>query len=137
METKMYDYLPEDAKVVRTEVFIKEQGFVEEFDAIDNTAMHLVVYDKEQPIGTCRFFTKEDGAYWIGRLAVIKEYRSYGIGRLLVENAEKFIKEAGGLEVKLSAQTQAKGFYEKIGYIGEGEEYLEEHCPHITMKKCI
>ena len=33
------------------------------------------------------------------------------------------------------AQTQAMGFYKKLGYIPVGGEYLEEFCPHITMIK--
>lgn len=35
----------------------------------------------------------------------------------------------------LSAQVQAQGFYEKLGYVASGEPYLDEHCPHIHMEK--
>lgn len=37
--------------------------------------------------------------------------------------------------IYLSAQLQAKGFYEKLGYLAYGDEYMDEHCPHIMMKK--
>ena len=40
-------------------------------------------------------------------------------------------------EIRLAAQVQAKGFYEKAGYSADGEEFLEEHCPHIRMCKKI
>ena len=34
METKIYNQLPDEAKEIRLEVFLKEQGFEEEFDDI-------------------------------------------------------------------------------------------------------
>jgi predicted GNAT family N-acyltransferase len=37
--------------------------------------------------------------------------------------------------VSLSAQVQAMGFYERQGHRPEGEEYYDEHCPHIAMRK--
>ncbi len=40
-------------------------------------------------------------------------------------------------EVELSAQTQACEFYLKNGYKKYGEEYLDEHCPHIHMRKKV
>ena len=35
----------------------------------------------------------------------------------------------------LSGQVRVAGFYEKLGYIKQGETYLDEGCPHIWMKK--
>lgn len=72
MDTKMYTALPQEAKDIRIEVFMKEQGFENEFDDIDNISFHIVVFDEEKPIGTCRFF-KENDHYTIGRVAVLKE----------------------------------------------------------------
>ena len=34
-----------------------------------------------------------------------------------------------------SAQVQAAGFYKKLGYVQVGDEYLDEHCPHVNMEK--
>lgn len=63
---------PQEAIEVRTEVFVHEQGFRDEFDDIDAIAMHFVVFDEaESPIGTCRVFTSEDAqVYFLGRLAL-------------------------------------------------------------------
>lgn len=71
MDTKMYTALPQEAKDIRIEVFMKEQGFENEFDDIDDMSHHIVVFDEEKPIGTCRFF-KENDHYTIGRVAVLK-----------------------------------------------------------------
>lgn len=40
MEAIRYDYLSDDAKFIRQEVFMKEQGFQNEFDETDDGAMH-------------------------------------------------------------------------------------------------
>ena len=36
MQVKIYDELPLEAKKIREDVFVKEQGFNEEFDIVDN-----------------------------------------------------------------------------------------------------
>lgn len=43
---KRTDTLCEEAKLIREEVFEKEQGFLDEFDEIDEIAKHLVFYMK-------------------------------------------------------------------------------------------
>ena len=95
MITKSYDTLPQCAKDIRINVFIKEQGFQEEFDKLDGISDHLVTFDGDKPCATVRFY-EQDGIYYIGRLAVLKEYRSKHLGAKIVNEAEKIIKEKGG-----------------------------------------
>lgn len=95
MNTKIFTTFPQDAKDIRIEVFVKEQGFKNEFDEIDTISHHIVVFDEGKPIGTCRFF-KENDHYTIGRVAVLKEYRNQHIGNLLIRTAEKEIKKLHG-----------------------------------------
>ena len=136
MDTKMYTALPQEAKDIRIEVFMKEQGFENEFDDIDNISFHIVVFDEEKPIGTCRFF-KENDHYTIGRVAVLKEYRNQHIGNLLLESAEKEIKKLNGALIVVHAQVRVSPFYEKQGYIQFGQIDDDEGIPHMWMKKRI
>lgn len=135
MVVKQYNYLHEDAMFIREDVFIREQQFENEFDELDRHSTHLVVYNIDKPIGTCRYYKSKDNSFVIGRIAVLNNYRSLGIGRMLLEEAEKNIIVAGGDEIRLSAQVRVQGFYEKMGYISEGQPYQDEYCPHIAMKK--
>ena len=135
MEIKIYDYLQEDAIFIRTEVFIKEQKFRNEFDELDKVSTHLVIYDNEIPVGTCRFYKVDNDKYVLGRIAVVCNYRGLGIGKMILEEAENYIVEAGGKEINLSAQVRVQDFYIKMGYMSEGQPYLDEYCPHIAMKK--
>ena len=52
MEIKIYEHIPEAARKIREEVFVREQGFEYEFDDIDNRAVHLVMYEAGNPVET-------------------------------------------------------------------------------------
>mgnify|MGYP000882033815 FL=1 len=136
MEFKAYKSLPEAAIQIREAVFVREQGFVNEFDEIDKISHHLVLFDGEQPVATCRYYWSDSrNSYVTGRIAVMKNYRGQHIGSLLLKEAEHQIQMMKGENICLHAQVRVKEFYEKLGYHGEGEESLDEGCPHIWMCK--
>ena len=134
---KIYCTLPNDAKFIRETVFIKEQGFVNEFDEKDEVAKHIVLYnDENKPIATCRYFPNKEGTvYFVGRIAVLKEFRQKSYGAVMLREVEQQIKNTDAKEIRLAAQVRAKGFYEKSGYSIVGSEFFEERCPHIWMYK--
>lgn len=139
MEIKSYDTLPSQARYIREEVFVKEQGFREEFDSVDNISTHIVMTDGDKPVAVGRFYSKEntlgEKEYFIGRLAVMKEYRGKGAGGAVIKEAERLIKEQGGSCVLLHSQCRAAEFYEKQGYAQCDDIDYDEDCPHIWMKK--
>lgn len=55
MDIKVYHTLHKNAVKIRKEVFMEEQGFHDEFDETDETAIHLVLYIDQVPAATCRF----------------------------------------------------------------------------------
>lgn len=134
MEIKVYDTLPDEARQIRIKVFVDEQGFNEEFDSVDDIATHIVMFDVDKPVATCRFFIK-DGSYLLGRIAVIKDYRGKHVGALLMQEAQKEIERRGGKRIVIHAQTRAKDFYLKQGYSDSGKNDLEEGCPHVWLFK--
>lgn len=139
LKFKITDTATDDSKFIRFTVFCDEQGVQKshEIDELDDNkeAKHIVMYDDGKPIATSRFY-KEHGDTWhAGRIAVIKEYRGTGCGRKVLERAEEEMKKLGAKESFISAQTQAQGFYEALGYKAYGDVYPEEDIPHIAMKK--
>ena len=74
-----------DASLIRQQVFVEEQGFVNEFDDIDHEAYHAVIYTGGYPIATGRLFD-ENGEAHIGRICVRKAYRGRDLGRMIVES---------------------------------------------------
>lgn len=141
MEIKSYNALPPQARLIREEVFVKEQGFREEFDSIDKISTHIVITDGDKPVAVGRFYCKNnprgEKEYFIGRLAVMREYRGRGIGASVIKEAERLIKEQGGSCVLLHSQCRAAEFYEKQGYKKFGEIDYDEDCPHIWMRKFL
>lgn len=139
MEIKIFDKLPEEAKMIRTKVFIEEQGFENEFDETDKNSIHIVIFESSNPIATCRIYdSKERKSYVIGRIAVLKEFRGKSLGNELLKAAEKEIINRGGKAAELSAQVRVSKFYEKNGYDScEDGYHMDEGCPHVWMRKDI
>ena len=54
----------QDYRAVRIEVFMKEQGFQNEFDEIDAVATHLTVYVDGELAGCARCFPHQEDATW-------------------------------------------------------------------------
>lgn len=124
-----------DAKSIRQLVFVEEQGFENEFDDIDETAYHLVIYQNDEAIATGRMYSHDQETMILGRIAIIKAFRKRGLGSKIVSALEKKANQLGYFKAQLSAQQQAQGFYEKLGYQKSGKVYYDEYCPHITMVK--
>lgn len=122
---------------IREIVFVQEQGFIDEFDELDGKSIHILIRYNNIPIATGRFYSTNNNSWVVGRFAVIKEYRNMGIGSFLMKKIEEKIKENGGIFIELSAQLQAKGFYESLGYKVLGDIYYDQHAEHIHMEKNI
>lgn len=137
MKTVIYQGLSDCAKAIRQKVFMEEQGFRNEFDAIDETAAHIVMFDEDQiPAATCRvFWDPAMHTYVLGRLAVVREYRGKKLGAAMVREAESYIRQNGGKSVVLHAQCRITAFYQHLGFAAFGDADEEEGCPHIWMRK--
>ena len=121
---------------VRVKVFVEEQHVPEdeEWDAEDAHCRHvLAVTAAGAPIGTGRLL--RDGH--IGRMAVLEEWRGRGIGSALMRRLLELAREERHEVVRLHAQTHALGFYEKLGFVAEGKEFLEAGIPHFRMSRIL
>ena len=138
MHFKFYKDLPVEARNIRQKVFVDEQGFEHEFDTIDTTATHLIIFDDNGAIATARLFRgKSEENFIVGRIAVLPTYRNKHIGAKMMEILQTKIKELGGKTIVLSAQCRVRPFYEKQGYVAQGQAYLEGLCEHIKMVKTL
>jgi predicted GNAT family N-acyltransferase len=120
-------------KAVREEVFIKEQHVpVElEWDGMDETAQHLLALSiVGEPIGCARL----TGGGNIGRMAVLKPWRGLGVGYALLTKAVSLYQQQGAERITLSAQMHAIPFYEKFGFKGCSEPYLDAGILHVDMR---
>lgn len=127
-----------DAISVRYHVFTVEQEYDAsiDIDSIDAYAWHIVCYDGKLPIATARLYSNiAEKAYGIGRVAVLKEYRNKGLGFEVMDLLlKKAVVETKHRHVVVHSQTHAIPFYEKLGFLVSGEEFLEEGQPHVEMR---
>ncbi len=127
----------QDAFALRLEVFVQEQHFQNEFDQIDDDADHVVLYEGQTPIAVGRCYVQQGNVWRIGRLAVKKAWRKKGVGSFLMREIETHCMQRGAAFLVLDAQVQAEPFYTSLGYVRQGEEHMDEHCPHIFMQKSL
>jgi predicted GNAT family N-acyltransferase len=129
-----------DQILIRKEVFIIEQQVPinEEYDELDKTAVQFIVYDRDKAVGAARFrIVNQKGK--VERVCVLKDYRKKGVGKLMMDAIEQYVKRQGLTLEKLvlSAQLTALPFYEKLGYIAYGDIYLDANIEHKSMFKSL
>jgi len=129
----------EAAAKLREEVFVVEQGFVDEFDEIDDIAWHVTLFEGEECVGVGRIFSEsiQPDEYHVGRVAIKKTHRNHGLGRVIMNELEKIALANMAKCVVLSAQVPAIDFYRSCGYTLEGERYNDQHQPHQKMIKLL
>lgn len=153
--------LAEPAKQVRYAVFVEEQAVpIEmELDEFDAVSTHAVIFStaeistateagsevdaevvighsgaerpaNERALATGRLLP--DGH--IGRMAVMADARDLGLGARVLQALIDEARRQGMTEVVLSAQLHAIGFYQRFGFVAEGEVYLDCAIEHKDMR---
>ncbi len=123
----------------RFEVFACEQKITceNEFDGKDYDCIHLYAKDGDKIAAYLRILPKGVGykdAVGIGRVLVKKEYRGYGLAKVVLREAIKYIKHNFNNEkIKLSSQEYIRSLYESIGFVAISDIYDEAGIPHIKM----
>ena len=129
---KLYEILK-----LRSEVFVVEQNCAyQDLDNKDQIAYHVLGLKDDKIIAYARIFDSED--YFlepsIGRITVKKEFRKFKYGYQLVLNSIQFIENNfKEKKILISAQAYLTKFYNSLGFIQEGESYLEDGILHIKM----
>lgn len=137
-EVKNVNYTGENEQAireVRDTVFIQEQSIDPdiEFDGLDESAVHAIVYSNALPVGTGRIL--DDGH--IGRIAILKAFRGQGLGSKIVLSLIDEATNKGYSRVYLGSQKHAIDFYTKLGFEPFGDEFMEAGIPHLSMEKLL
>ena len=123
------------AFALRHEVFVREQHVPpeEENDADDLHASHFVALFEGEVVGTLRLLEKPEHVK-IGRVAVRRSCRGRGIARQLIAAAMAAARRRGHERFYLTAQADKLGFYEQLGFVAFGPEFVDGGMPHRAMR---
>jgi len=117
---------------IRKAVFVEEQSVpVEiEIDGMDEASVHYIAQDSTGKILGCGRLLPSGQ---IGRMAVLRSSRGSGIGFQLLEFIVTHALESNFKNLFLHAQTHAKNFYERAGFVTHGDPFMEAGIEHVEM----
>lgn len=139
----------------RSQVFVVEQNCAyQDMDEMDFDCLHLIAHQNEALVGYCRIIppefnklksnlsvadptikTNHTAMPAIGRVLVLSEHRGEGIARQMMIHAIAHCRKKYGKKrpIILSAQAYLLSFYESLGFVPEGDHYLEDNIEHVKM----
>lgn len=121
---------------IRFKVFVEGQRvpIQEEVDGKDKDASHYLLLIDNHPAGVARV-RKMDHYFKIERVAILDEYQGRGLGRDIMCFILSDLQALSTFkQVKLSSQTHAIPFYEKLGFSVCSDEYLDAGIQHKDMQ---
>jgi len=120
-------------RAVREAVFMREQGVSAalEWDGLDESCRHALALNANGEAIGCGRITPDAH---IGRMAVLKEWRGRNVGTTLLQALLDEARRLGFAEVDLGAQVQALPFYQRFGFVEEGEVFMDADMPHRRMR---
>jgi predicted GNAT family N-acyltransferase len=123
---------------IRRRVFVVEQRVPreEDEDGLDDEALHFLASTDGRAVGAARLWLG-DGVAKAQRVAVLPDVRRGGVGRALMRALEAEARQRGFAEVVLDAQVPAIPFYERLGYVAEGDVFVEAGIPHRRMRRSL
>lgn len=88
-------------------------------DITEDTLLYLL-RNGERVVGTAGLEIFEDCAL-LRSISIVNEEQGTGLGKIIVEEIEKFTRESG-ITCLFLLTTSAKGFFEKLGYCAIGRD---------------
>jgi N-acetylglutamate synthase-like GNAT family acetyltransferase len=101
---------------------------------VEKTA-HLLTAWHGPHLAGCLILNLEGALARMRAVAVRETARGHGVGEQMVKELERRVREQGCTEVYAHARATVLGFYERLGYFVEGEEFIEVTIPHRVVRK--
>lgn len=114
------------ARMIRSEVFFKEQSIPKEVDndGFDKEAWHALLYVNNEPAGSGRLVLKEQWGV-LARIGVLKKHRGKGFAAKVIEALELKGVQLGIQQFELYPHAYLESFYANMGYMTD-PAYSEE-----------
>jgi len=122
---------------LRSAIFVLEQQCLyQDMDDKDKHCHHLMVFEDNQLAAYTRLVPAgvSFSEISIGRVITNPDYRGRGLARKLMQQSIEACYDLFGKQaIRIGAQLYLKDFYSSLGFVQQGEMYLEDDIPHIEM----
>lgn len=113
---------------------VEKPFFTTERIDLEETLEHFgkgkfLLAESDGKIAGCNYVELRGDAGYFGLLSIDPEYQGRGLGRILIEQAEDFCRDAGCFRMQirvLNHRTELPPFYEKLGYKQARLEEVEQ-----------
>ena len=124
--------LREHAFAIRHKVFVVGQNCPEDLEyEFEEESTHFLLSENNIPLATARHRKTEKG-FKLERFAVLETARGKGFGMQVLQAILHDLKDEKALKY-MHAQEQVIPFYEKVGFIKEGNLFEEAGIMHYKM----
>jgi len=96
-------------------------------EQMENNTEFILVYDGVHPVGFASFSQIKPQVYKLHKIYVLLSQQGKGTGRFIIDQLVKAMKAKGAttLQLNVNRQNNAKGFYEKLGFVVMKEEDID------------
>ncbi len=142
MPIKIIDHnSPEYKQMVdlRRQILRKPLGldFTEEELAQEANNILVALFEEDEILGCCMLTKIGEASLKLRQMAIKSGLQGKGVGRVMMQFAENIARDRGYKKMTMHARKTAIGFYEKLGYKVEGNEFEEVTVPHYVMEKAL
>lgn len=101
----------------------------------DRAGAHFVAVREGEVVACVGLYPDGPDKVRLRQMAVSPALQGQGVGLRVLTFAEDWARRRGIAEIETHAGVSAQGFYERAGYVAEGEQFEEVTIPHIAMRK--
>jgi predicted GNAT family N-acyltransferase len=140
MALKILDHGSEEYRQMvklREDILRKPLGLSLSPDELESEKDNMLIgaFEEEDMLGCCMLVEENRDTVRLRQMAVLNDLQGKGIGRALMNFAENIARDRGYKKLSMHARKNVVGFYEKMGYKVQGDEFVEVTIPHYVMVK--
>ncbi|MBV4357154.1 GNAT family N-acetyltransferase [Pinibacter aurantiacus] len=140
MALKLIDYGSREYQQMvhlRNEVLRKPLGLYFTKEELESEKDHILIgaFEDDELLACCILIQVDKETVRLRQMAVLRNLQGKGVGRAIMNFAEKVALDRGYTRMVMHARKSAVGFYEKLGYEVTSNEFVEVTIPHFEMEK--
>ena len=140
MALKIIDYGTKEYEQMvklRNEMLRKPLGLSVTIEELEKEKDNMLngAFEDDEMLGCCMLVEQDPSTLRLRQIAILNDLQGKGIGRAITNFAENLARDRGYNRMYMHARKDVVGFFEKMGYIVTGSEFIDLTIPHCIMEK--